>query len=152
MPFKQGLNLMTDIIFNMVLNPKKLEYYERKYERNPVEDASRLLANKWTLHILRDLFLGKSHFNEFKANRKTLDNKSLSRCLKTMEANGLICKQQDVNDSKNTQYFLTKKGRSLNKVFYELLIFAIENDEENEYYTDHAKNELKEMYKEILKL
>lgn len=134
----------------MALNPKKLEYYEKKYERNPVEDASKLLANKWTLHVLRDLFLGKSHFNEFKANRKTLDNKSLSRCLNTMEANGLIRKEKYGEDPKNTEYFLTKKGRSLNKIFYELLIFAIENDEENEYYNDHEKNELKEMYKEIL--
>ena len=127
----------------MTLDPKKLDYYERKYERNPVEDASKLLANKWTLHVLRDLFLGKSRFNEFKTNRKSLDNKSLSRCLKTMEDNNLIYKE-------DTEYFLTKKGRSLNKVFYELLIFAIDNDEENEFYNDYAKKELKEMYKEIL--
>lgn len=136
----------------MSLNQRKLEYYEKKYERNPVEDASKFLSNKWTLHILRDLFLGKSHFNEFKANRKTLDNKSLSRCLKTMESNGLITKQKDDEDSRNIQYFLTKKGKSLNKVFYELLIFAIENDEENEFYTEHEKDELKEMYKEILEI
>ena len=97
----------------MSLNQRKLEYYEKKYERNPVEDASKFLSNKWTLHILRDLFLGKSHFNEFKANRKTLDNKSLSRCLKTMESNGLITKQKDDEDSRNIQYFLTKKGKSL---------------------------------------
>ena len=127
----------------MSLDPKKLDYYERKYERNPVEDAGKLLSNKWTLHILRDLFLGKSRFNEFKTNRKSLDNKSLSRCLKTMEDNDLIYKE-------DTEYFLTKKGRSLNKVFYELLIFAIDNDEENEFYNDYAKKELKEMYKEIL--
>ena len=134
----------------MTLDSKRLEYYERKYERNPVEEISKFIGNKWTLHILRDLFLGKSHFNEFKVNRKSLDNKALSRCLKTMENNGLICKQKDDKDPKNTQYFLTKKGRSLNKVFYELLIFAIDNDEENQFYNDYAKKELKEMYKEIL--
>lgn len=136
----------------MTLNPKKLEYYEKKYERNPVEDAIKYLSNKWTLHILRDLFIGKSHFNEFKSNRKSLDNKSLSRCLKTMEENGLIYKTSDENDLRNTEYFLTKKGKSFNKVFYELLIFAIDNDEENEFYSEHAKEELKEMYKEILNI
>lgn len=134
----------------MTLNPRKLKYYERKYERNPVEDAVKYLSNKWTLHILRDLFLGKSHFNEFKANRKSLDNKSLARCLKTMENNGLIYKAIDENDSTNTQYFLTDKGRSFNRVFYELLLFAIENDEDNEFYSEQTKNELKVMYKEIL--
>lgn len=136
----------------MNLDPEKLEFYEKKYERNPVEDASKLLSNKWTLHILRDLFLGKSHFNEFKKNRKTIDNKSLARCLKTMENNGLIRKENDVNDPKKTEYFLTNKGKSLNKVFYELLLFAIDNDTENQYYTENNKKELKEIYKEILKI
>ncbi|MBO5152496.1 MAG: helix-turn-helix transcriptional regulator, partial [Methanobrevibacter sp.] len=92
----------------MVLNPEKLTYYERKYERNPLEDITKFLSNKWTLHILRDLFLGKSHFNEFKVNRPSLDNKALSRCLKTMQDNDLIYKINDGDDPKNTQYFLTK--------------------------------------------
>lgn len=136
----------------MVLDPKKLEYYERKYERNPLEDITKYISNKWTLHILRDLFLGKSHFNEFKANRPSLDNKALSRCLKTMQDNGLIYKTNESDDLKNTEYFLTKKGESFNRVFYELLLFAISNDETNEHYTEYAKEELKEMYKEILRI
>jgi len=136
----------------MVLDSKKLEYYEKKYERNPLEDITRYISNKWTLHILRDLFLGKSHFNEFKANRKSLDNKALSRCLRTMQDNGLIYKISDGIDPKNTEYFLTEKGKSFNKVFYELLLFAIDNDTENEYYSDKSKEELKEIYKEILNI
>ena len=121
----------------------------KKYERNPVEDAIKDISNKWTLHILRDLFLGKTHFNEFQTNRKTLDNKSLTRCLKTMETNGLI-KRLDENDE--ITYHLTEKGHSLNKVFYELLLFALNNDKNNEHYNDHEKEELKEMYLEILDL
>jgi len=136
----------------MTLNPKKLAYYEKKYERNPLEDTLKFMSNKWTLHVLRDLFLGKSHFNEFKTNRPSLDNKALSRCLNMMRENGLIYKTNEDTDSKNTQYFLTDKGRALNKVFYELLLFAIETDTDNVYYNDYEKGELKEMYKEILEL
>ena len=136
----------------MVLDSKKLEYYERKYERNPLEDITKYISNKWTLHILRDLFLGKSHFNEFKVNRPSLDNKSLSRCLKTMQENDLIYKTNDSDDPKNTQYFLTQKGKSFNRVFYELLLFAIDNDADNEHYSEHEKKELREMYKEILRI
>ena len=136
----------------MTLNPKKLAYYEKKYERNPLEDTLKFMSNKWTLHVLRDLFLGKSHFNEFKTNRPSLDNKALSRCLKSMQANDLIYKKSESDDLKNTQYFLTKKGKSLNKVFYELLLFALNNDDENEYYSEYEKNELKEIYKEILEI
>ena len=93
--------------------------------------------------------MGKSHFNEFKVNRLSLDNKSLSRCLKTMQENDLIYKTNDSDDPKNTQYFLTQKGKSFNRVFYELLLFAIDNDADNEHYSEHAKKELREMYKEI---
>ena len=96
--------------------------------------------------------MGKSHFNEFKANRPSLDNKALSRCLKTMQDNGLIYKTNESDDLKNTEYFLTKKGESFNRVFYELLLFAISNDETNEHYTEYAKEELKDMYKEILRI
>ena len=135
------------ITITMTLNQKKLAYYEKKYERNPLED--KFMSNKWTRHVLRDLFLGKSHFNEFKTNRPSLDNKALSRCLTTMQENDLICKTED---SGNTQYFLTEKGRSLNKVFYELLIFALDTDTENKHYSEYEKKELKEMYKEILEL
>lgn len=144
--------MKSHITIYMVLNPKKLAYYEKKYERNPLEDTLKFMSNKWTLHVLRDLFLGKSHFNEFKTNRPSLDNKALARCLKTMQDNDLIYKTSDEDDVKNTEYFLTEKGRSLNKVFYELLLFALDNDVDNEHYTEYAKKELKEMYKEILEI
>ena len=144
--------MKSHITIYMVLNPKKLAYYEKKYERNPLEDTLKFMSNKWTLHVLRDLFLGKSHFNEFKTNWPSLDNKALARCLKTMQDNDLIYKTSDEDDVKNTEYFLTEKGRSLNKVFYELLLFALDNDVDNEHYTEYAKKELKEIYKEILEI
>ncbi|MBO7718535.1 MAG: helix-turn-helix transcriptional regulator [Methanosphaera sp.] len=134
----------------MSIDNEKIEYYERKYERNPVEEAIKSISNKWTLHILRDLFMGRTRFNEFKENRESLDNKALSRCLKNMENNGLIVKRIINDDPTFTEYELTKKGRSLNKVFYELLLFALNDDENNTYYTPNAKKELKEFYEEIL--
>ena len=51
------LTIKTYITINMTLNPKKLAYYEKKYERNPLEDTLKFMSNKWTLHVLRDLFL-----------------------------------------------------------------------------------------------
>lgn len=136
----------------MEIDESKIEYYERKYERNPVEDAIKLISNKWTLHILRDMFMGRSRFNEFKQNRKTLDNKSLARCLKTMEKNNLITKNINEKDSSDIEYKLTSKGKHLNKIFYELLLFALNEDTDNEDYTETAKKELKEFYAEILEI
>ena len=66
-----------------------------------------------------------------------------------MEKNGLITKSMEDNE---TTYHLTDKGHSLNKMFYELLLFALNNDKNNEHYNDYEKEELKEMYLEILDL
>ena len=107
------LNIKTYITINMTLNPKKLAYYEKKYERNPLEDTLKFMSNKWTLHVLRDLFLGKSHFNEFKVNRPSLDNKALSRCLKTMQDNGLIYKTNE-RYSMNCYCLLLKRMSTTN--------------------------------------
>lgn len=136
----------------MTLDNEKIMYYERKYERNPVEDAIKSISNKWTLHILRDMFMGRTRFYEFKENRKTLDNKALARCLKNMENNGLINKKIINDDPTFTEYELTKKGKSLNRVFYELLLFALNDDTDNIHYSERAKKDLKEFYKEILNI
>ena len=55
-----------------------------------------------------------------------------------MEENGLISKKKEFG-YKETEYYLTSKGESLNKVFYELILFALATDENNEYYSDLAK-------------
>lgn len=67
--------------------------YANQFERNIVGSAIKSISNKWTFYILKDLFLGKKHFTEFQENRPNLDNKSLTRCLKTMKNNNLIEKR-----------------------------------------------------------
>ena len=79
------------------------------------------------------------------ATIQLLTNKSLSRCLKNMENTGLI--EKIVTDS-NIEYKLSEKGLGLNKVLYELIIFSIDNDENESY----DKNKIKESYKELLNL
>lgn len=78
--------LKTNKMF-MVLEDK---LYENQFERNIVGSAIKSIINKWIFYILKDLFLGKKHFTQFQENRPNLDNKSLTRCLKTMENNNLI--------------------------------------------------------------
>jgi DNA-binding HxlR family transcriptional regulator len=95
---------------------------------------------------MRDLFFGKSRFNEFKEDKPDLSNKVLSRCLKDMENNGLIQKIVDKCDKKNVRYILTEKGRSLNKVIYEIAMVTV--DSEN--YSDKLRSDLKASFKENL--
>lgn len=112
----------------------------------PVELSLDLITKKWVVQLIRDMLFGKSHFNEFKED-KDITNKVLSRCLKQMEENGLLTKT--VNDN-STEYNLTKKGKALNKVVYELGMFTVDTDENNKYYSEESKEEIRKLFKEKL--
>ena len=112
----------------------------------PIELVVKLINKKWVIQIMRDLFFGKSRFHEFKEDKPDLSNKVLSHCLKDMENNGLIQKIVDKCDKKNVKYILTEKGRSLNKVIYEIAMVTV--DSEN--YSDIIRDGLKTSFKENL--
>ena len=112
----------------------------------PIELVGKLINKKWVIQIMRDLFYGKSRFNEFKEDKPDLSNRVLSRCLKDMESNGLIQKIVDKCDKKNVRYILTEKGRSLNKVIYEIAMVSVES----ENYSDKLKGDLKANFRENL--
>ena len=104
------------------------------------------INKKWVIQIIRDLFFGKSRFHEFKEDKPDLSNKVLSNCLKDMEKNGLIHRIVDKCDRKNVKYILTEKGKSLNKVLYEIAMIGVDG----ETYSDKIKNDVKETFRETL--
>ena len=112
----------------------------------PIGLVVNLIRKKWVIHIIRDLFYGKTRFNEFKEDKPDLSNKVLSNCLKDMEENGLICKVVDKIDKKNIRYYLTDKGKSLNKILYEISVLSVDG----ENYSDKLRDELKTNFKETL--
>ena len=63
-----------------------------------------------------------------------------------MEKNGLIHKIVDKFDKKNVRYKLTEKGKSLNKVLYEIAMVTVES----ENYSDKLRDDLKSSFKENL--
>jgi DNA-binding HxlR family transcriptional regulator len=105
----------------------------------PIELVVDLFRKKWVIHIIRDLFYGKTRFNEFKEGKPELSNKVLSNCLKDMEKNGLIHKIVDKCDKKDIRYMLTDKGKSLNKILYEIAIVTVDSGN----YSDKLKKDLK---------
>jgi len=112
----------------------------------PIELVVKLINKKWVIQIIRDLFFGKSRFHEFKEDKPDLSNKVLSNCLKDMEKNGLIHRIADRYDRKNVRYKLTEKGRSLNKVLYEIAMVSVDG----ETYSDKIKNDVRATFKETL--
>ena len=112
----------------------------------PIELVVDLFRKKWVIHIIRDLFYGKTRFNEFKEGKPELSNKVLSNCLKDMEDNGLIHRVVDKFDKRDIIYKLTDKGKSLNKVLYEIAMLTVESGN----YSDKLKDELKISFRENL--
>ncbi|WP_297980515.1 helix-turn-helix domain-containing protein [uncultured Methanobrevibacter sp.] len=123
---------------------------EEQVKKCPVELAMGLINKKWVIQLLRDMFFGVSRFNEFKEGKPNLSNKVLSNCLKEMEANGLIKRIVDDSDTLNIEYQLTEKGLALNKVLYELAMFSLTTDIDNEYYTEEEKVSIAKMFKDQL--
>ena len=112
----------------------------------PIELVVDLFRKKWVIHIIRDLFYGKTRFNEFKEGKPELSNKVLSNCLKDMEKNGLIHKIVDKCDKKDIRYMLTDKGKSLNKILYEIAMVTVDSGN----YPEKLKNDLKIDFQERL--
>lgn len=128
-----------------------MENINKKVTQCPVDLALNLINKKWTIQIIRDIFFGKRHFNEFKEG-KTISNKVLSDCLKEMEENNLIKKEVSTDGSVNIEYHLTDLGKSMNKILYELAMFTLNSNLSNKYYDETTKDDLKKSFKTALKI
>lgn len=116
----------------------------------PINSVNDLLSRKWVFGIMKDLFAGKKHFNEFKEDKPKLSNVVLSDTLKYLENQGMISKTVIEDDSKrNTEYYLTEKGKKMNKILYDMVIFGL-YELEGDLRSEEFKEEIKKGYEEIL--
>lgn len=122
-----------------------MTYFDFELTHCPVELSLDILNRKWVLQIICDMFFGKKRFSEFKEGRAELSNKALSRSLKFMEEQELIKKV--VSDG-NIEYFLTDKGKSLNKLIYDLVEYTLDNNKD--LYNEETVIKAKEGFKRQL--
>lgn len=108
----------------------------------PVELSIQILSRKYVLNILKDMYLGKSRFNEFLKSNPRLNNKSLSRCLNFLQENNLIIKNINPENDLETEYILTDKALKLKNVLYEIAKYTLESDEDSLNINQEAKEKL----------
>ncbi|MBI1885627.1 MAG: helix-turn-helix transcriptional regulator [Chloroflexi bacterium] len=82
----------------------------------PVARTLDVLGDRWTLLVVRDLFLGRTRFKQFLETSPGLPAKVLSDRLKKLEANGLVERAVYSQYPLRAEYRLTEKGRSLKPV------------------------------------
>lgn len=76
----------------------------------PVAQAMEVLAERWTLLVVRELLCGSTRFNEILRGVPLMSRTLLSQRLKTLEAAGVILRSEDGG---SPAYLLTEAGEAL---------------------------------------
>ncbi|MEM0896100.1 MAG: helix-turn-helix domain-containing protein [Verrucomicrobiota bacterium] len=90
----------------------------RKWLRSPCPVACSLdlIGDKWTLLVVRDLLLGRSHFKDFEESPEGIATNILTNRLGRLVDEGLAEKTPSPERKGRAAYQLTKKGKSLEPV------------------------------------
>jgi DNA-binding HxlR family transcriptional regulator len=78
----------------------------------PIARALAVVGDRWTMLILRELFLATRRFEEFQA-QTGMSSHLLSSRLKRLEADGVICRSRYSDRPARHEYRLTEKGLAL---------------------------------------
>ncbi len=78
----------------------------------PAVKAADMIGDKWTLLLMRELFMGANRYNAFQRALPRISPTVLSKRLKQMEEDGLVIKKS-IAGEKATEYRLTRCGREL---------------------------------------
>ncbi|MEI6084118.1 MAG: helix-turn-helix domain-containing protein [Verrucomicrobiota bacterium] len=79
----------------------------------PVSCALEIIGDRWTLLIIRDLFLGRARFRDFTASPESIPTNVLSDRLERLLRHAIIEQIPAHDGTKRLAYRLTKKGKAL---------------------------------------
>lgn len=78
-----------------------------------IEASMKIIGNKWTALILRDLFSGPKRFCELEKSVGNINPRTLSQRLDDLEESGILTRQSFNEVPPRTEYSLTEKGNDL---------------------------------------
>lgn len=90
----------------------------------PMANAARLLGDRWTLVILRDLAERPLRFSEIEDTSEGISPRTLADRLKQMEGRGLLMRESFREIPPRVQYTLTAKGEATLPVLMALREFG----------------------------
>ena len=82
----------------------------------PVACSLDLIGDRWTLLVVRDLFLGRSLFKDFEASPEGIATNILSNRLSRLVESGLVEKVPSKESRGRFSYRLTPRGQTLGPV------------------------------------
>lgn len=125
------------------------DYLKELYQT--VDDTFSYLRKKWTIPIIKGLFCDCKNFKGFLELNPGLSSKVLAERLKELEEKGVVEKIVLNSSAGQTEYYLTEKGRRLNRIIFEMFNFALDEVLKNEKDVK-LKEESKEYLKATLKI
>jgi len=93
----------------------------------PLTSALDIVGDKWSLLIIRDIFLGKTTFTEFLKSSEKIATNILSNRLELLINNGLLKVTKMPNDQKTKIYYLTDSGIKMYPIIYEMIRWSDSN-------------------------
>jgi DNA-binding HxlR family transcriptional regulator len=89
----------------------------RSYDQHcPIAMTLDIIGERWTIIIIRDLYFGRSRFNELLEASPGMSTKILSERLKLLEAHGLVERRVYSQHPLRAEYALTERGMTLEPV------------------------------------
>ena len=93
----------------------------------PLVNILDIIGDKWSLVIIRDIFVGKKSYGEFLASPENISTSVLASRLQLLERAGLIKYLLSISDKKIKLYYLTDKGIDLYPILYEMFNWSKRN-------------------------
>tara|TARA_B100001173_G_scaffold45146_1_gene35840 strand:+ start:144 stop:557 length:414 start_codon:yes stop_codon:yes gene_type:complete len=93
----------------------------------PLNSVVEIIGDKWTLLIVRDLFLGKKRFSELIVSKEKIARNILTNRLKKLKKFGLIGFKRLAGNKKEKHYFLTNKGLEIYPTIIQMMIWGDKN-------------------------
>ena len=93
----------------------------KKRSACPISGFLDILGDKWTLLVVRDLFIGLNKYKDFQNGPEGIPTNILAERLKRLECANIISKQQYQNNPVRYHYHLTDKGKKLSPVIKEIM-------------------------------
>ena len=93
----------------------------------PVSCVLDLVGDRWTLLVVRDLLLGKEHFDDFLASPEKIATNILSRRLHTLQSLGYVERLPGKKDRRRHTYRLTDQGQPLRKLVRSMKKWGLKN-------------------------
>lgn len=91
----------------------------------PIEATFKVIGRKWTVLILREMFLGVNQFNRLEENVEGITSKVLSQRLKELQRHGIVERRIVSEAPIRVEYGLSELGQQLGPVLLAAASFSM---------------------------